>query len=266
MNSGLMTFFFLVVGLEARREFDMGELRERQPARAAAAGRAGRDDRPDRDLPGLQRRPPDGARLGHGDVHRHRVRARHAGPGRLGPARPGAHLPAHVLGRRRRGRHRGHRGRLQRPGATAAAGRRAWLLLGRSARGRGAAASGSAPLYLLLGAGGLDRVLRSPAWTRSWSAWSWACSATPTRPPAPTWSGPPTCSGCSASSPPRSWPGPRREGVRAAISPNERLQQIYHPWTSYLIVPLFALANAGVVISAAASWPRPSPRRSRWAS
>ena len=30
INSGLMTFFFLVAGLEARREFDMGELRERQ--------------------------------------------------------------------------------------------------------------------------------------------------------------------------------------------------------------------------------------------
>jgi Na+/H+ antiporter NhaA len=40
-----------------------------------------------------------------------------------------------------------------------------------------------------------------------------------------------------------------REGVRSAISPNERLQQIYHPWTSYVIVPLFALANAGVTIS-----------------
>src|SRR5580698_569401 len=29
VNSGLMSFFFLVAGLEARREFDMGELRER---------------------------------------------------------------------------------------------------------------------------------------------------------------------------------------------------------------------------------------------
>ena len=38
------------------------------------------------------------------------------------------------------------------------------------------------------------------------------------------------------------------EGVRAAISPNERLQQLYHPWTSYVIVPLFALANAGIAI------------------
>src|SRR5690242_4524201 len=30
VNSGLMTLFFLVVGLEARREFDMGELRDRR--------------------------------------------------------------------------------------------------------------------------------------------------------------------------------------------------------------------------------------------
>jgi Na+/H+ antiporter NhaA len=40
-----------------------------------------------------------------------------------------------------------------------------------------------------------------------------------------------------------------REVVRIAISPNERLQQLYHPGTSYLVVPLFALANAGIVIS-----------------
>jgi Na+/H+ antiporter NhaA/predicted DsbA family dithiol-disulfide isomerase len=37
--------------------------------------------------------------------------------------------------------------------------------------------------------------------------------------------------------------------LSGSISPNERLQEAFHPWTSYLIVPLFALANAGVVIS-----------------
>jgi Na+/H+ antiporter NhaA len=40
-----------------------------------------------------------------------------------------------------------------------------------------------------------------------------------------------------------------RDEVRIAISPNDRLTQIFHPWTSYVIVPLFALANAGIVIS-----------------
>jgi Na+/H+ antiporter NhaA len=38
-------------------------------------------------------------------------------------------------------------------------------------------------------------------------------------------------------------------GLAAALSPNERLLELYHPWTSYLIVPLFALANAGITIS-----------------
>jgi Na+/H+ antiporter NhaA len=37
--------------------------------------------------------------------------------------------------------------------------------------------------------------------------------------------------------------------LRAATPPNERLQQLWHPWTSYAIVPLFALANAGIVIT-----------------
>jgi protein-disulfide isomerase len=37
--------------------------------------------------------------------------------------------------------------------------------------------------------------------------------------------------------------------LRSATSPNERLQQLFHPWTSYVIVPLFALANAGIAIN-----------------
>lgn len=40
-----------------------------------------------------------------------------------------------------------------------------------------------------------------------------------------------------------------RLGLASALSPNERLQRMYHPVTSYVIVPLFALANAGIVIS-----------------
>jgi Na+/H+ antiporter NhaA len=41
-----------------------------------------------------------------------------------------------------------------------------------------------------------------------------------------------------------------RQVVRGAISPNERLQERYHGVTSYLIVPLFALANADIKFSA----------------
>ncbi len=35
-------------------------------------------------------------------------------------------------------------------------------------------------------------------------------------------------------------------GVTSAISTNERLQYRLHPWTSFVIVPVFALANAGI--------------------
>jgi Na+/H+ antiporter NhaA len=40
-----------------------------------------------------------------------------------------------------------------------------------------------------------------------------------------------------------------RRSLGETISPNERLQYALHPWTSYVIVPLFALANAGVHIT-----------------
>ncbi len=39
-----------------------------------------------------------------------------------------------------------------------------------------------------------------------------------------------------------------RAGLRSAISPNERYQQLLHPFTSYVVVPLFALANAGFAL------------------
>jgi Na+/H+ antiporter NhaA len=37
-----------------------------------------------------------------------------------------------------------------------------------------------------------------------------------------------------------------RLSVASAVSPNERIQYALHPWVSYLIVPLFALANSGI--------------------
>ena len=37
-----------------------------------------------------------------------------------------------------------------------------------------------------------------------------------------------------------------QQSLLSAISPNERLQYSLHPWTSYVIVPLFALANIGI--------------------
>jgi Na+/H+ antiporter NhaA len=51
-----------------------------------------------------------------------------------------------------------------------------------------------------------------------------------------------------------------QRGLTGSISANERLQYSLHPWTSYVIVPLFALSNAGIhitgsLLSAAATSP-----------
>jgi Na+/H+ antiporter NhaA len=40
-----------------------------------------------------------------------------------------------------------------------------------------------------------------------------------------------------------------RRSVASAISANERIQYVLHPWTSYVIVPVFALANGGIHIT-----------------
>jgi Na+/H+ antiporter NhaA len=46
--------------------------------------------------------------------------------------------------------------------------------------------------------------------------------------------------------PEMSWEAP--SGPGHAVSPIQRLQQLLHPWSSYLVVPVFALANAGVAL------------------
>jgi Na+/H+ antiporter NhaA len=38
--------------------------------------------------------------------------------------------------------------------------------------------------------------------------------------------------------------------MRAAISPNARLQFMLHPWSAFLVVPMFGLANAGIPVNA----------------
>ncbi|WP_411093369.1 Na+/H+ antiporter NhaA [Streptomyces sp. 049-1] len=53
----------------------------------------------------------------------------------------------------------------------------------------------------------------------------------------------------------REQPSPARAksataGVSASLSSNARLHHLFHPWTTLLIVPLFALSNAGIQIDA----------------
>jgi NhaA family Na+:H+ antiporter len=42
--------------------------------------------------------------------------------------------------------------------------------------------------------------------------------------------------------------------VSEALSPVERLEMMLHPWVSFAIMPIFAFANAGVVISGVGLW------------
>ena len=37
--------------------------------------------------------------------------------------------------------------------------------------------------------------------------------------------------------------------IRGSVSPCDRLIDAMHPWTSYVVVPLFALANAGIELT-----------------
>jgi len=245
VNSGLMTLFFFVVGLEARREFDMGELRERRRAALPVAAGLGGMLVPVAIYLAIN--------LGHASAHGWGAAmstdtALALGtlalvgprfPFRLraftltfsvvddvlallviatvyatavdGRALVAAAVPfALVLVALRLGIHRG--------GVYALLGAATWLALSRS---------GVDPIVVGLAMGLLTYA--APAARTDLERVSTLFRRF------------------------REQPTPElarsaRASLSSAISPNERLQQLFHPWTSYVIVPLFALANAGLVI------------------
>ena len=170
VNSGLMTFFFFVVGLEARREFDLGELRERRRLTMPLLAGIGGMLVPRRSS-WSSTRAAVGARLGPGDVHRHRVGAGHPRAGR--PALPDRlrvfllTFASWTTSSRWR-----HRHRLQHASSCRA------LLIGlRSSRVVllvRAPGTGGGLVYSPARHARLVRRSASPASTRSWSGWPWA--------------------------------------------------------------------------------------------
>lgn len=248
VNSGLMTFFFLVVGLEARREFDMGELRERRrlalPFVAGLAGMA----------------VPIGiylvANAGQASVHGWGAAMSTDTAFALGtlaliaPRAPDrlrgflltfavvddlaailiiafayshhVQVPALVIGLALLGAVFLIRtGGIRSSGVYLALGAMAWLAFARS---------GVDPIV-----SGLAMGLLTPAYPAARRDLEHATEKVRLF---------------------REQPTPELARVATlklsrAISPNEGLQATFHPWTSYLIVPLFALANAGVVINGA---------------
>ncbi len=246
VNSGLMTFFFLVVGLEARREFDMGELRERArlllPLLAGVGGTL----------------VPVGIYL---VINAGRSSA--AGWGTAMTTDTAFALGALALvGRGLPDRVRtylltlsvvddlvgicviafAYSGRIQVPALLTGIGLLVVILLLRWRRVR------YGPAYFLLGLGAWVAVLESGVDPVSVGLVIGLL----------TYAYPAARGDLEQASdlfrlfreqPTAELAQTAREGVRVAISPNDRLQQVFHPWTSYVIVPLFALANAGIPVS-----------------
>ena len=245
VNGGLMTFFFFVVGLEARREFDMGELRERRrvalPLVAGIGGMAVpvaiflafNAGRPSAHGWGVAMSTDTAFALGLLAL--------------VGPRFPGR-LRAYVLtvavvddlaalGVIAVA----YSSRLSALPLVAAAGLFAAIVVARVVGVRSGAVS------LLLGAAtwvalfksGVDPLVAGLAVGLLTSAY-------------------PAARGDLERATDlfrlfREQPTPElarsaQAGVLSAISPNLRLQQRFHPWTGYVVVPIFALANAGIPI------------------
>jgi Na+/H+ antiporter NhaA len=246
VNSGLMTFFFFVVGLEARREFDLGELRERRrfalPLLAGTGGMAVaiavylafNAGRPSAHGWGVAMSTDTAFALGMlalvGPRFPDRLRAFmltvvvvddivalvviatvYSGPIRFVPLVVALGLYALIFVARTSRLHVGL--------VYLALGAAAWV---------GLLKAGVEPVVI-----GLAMGLLAYAYPASRSTLERATERFREFREQPTAQLARTASA----------------QLRAATSDNERLQQLFHPWTSYVIVPLFALANAGIAIN-----------------
>ena len=247
VNSGLMTFFFLVVGLETRREFDLGDLRERRrfllPFAVGLVGMA---------VPAVIFLAFN---AGHGSEQAWGIAMSTDTALALG-------LLA-LIGREVPDRVRVFLVTVFVVDDLAALAVIAFVYSdditvwpiaagGRAVRrpaGRGAAADAAALVFLLLGiviwsalmdsgvdplVAGLAIGLAAPAYTPSRGELEEATGRVRQFREEPT---PELARSATA-------------GLTSTLSPNARLQAFYHPWTSYVIVPLFALSNAGIGLDA----------------
>jgi Na+/H+ antiporter NhaA len=249
VNDGLMTLFFLVIGLEVRREFDRGELRERR--RAAVPLIAGLGGMAVPALLFLALNPSGEASRGWAMVMATDTAFALgvlALAGRRCPLRLRIFLLTLVV--------------VDDVGAItvialvySSSVSVGWLL---AAAGALAAMAGlrragveSAFPYWLLGivawgatlAGGAHPTVAGVAIGLSTSAYA------PRRADLQSASG---LARAFREQPSAALAAAAARRITHSLSPNERLQHALHPWTSFVVVPLFALANAGIELSAAA--------------
>ena len=246
VNDGLMTLFFLVIGLEVRREFDRGELRERR--RAALPIVAGLGGMIVPALLFLVLNPGGEAARGWAMVMATDTAFALgilALAGRHCPLRLRIFLLTLVV--------------VDDVGAISiialaysSAVAPVWLLLAAAAlvtiaalRRRGV--ESSAPYWLLGLAAWLCTLLGGIHPTVSGVAVGLSTSAYP-----PRRSDLQRASGLARAfreQPSAALASEAARRITRALSPNERLQHALHPWTSFVVVPLFALANAGITLS-----------------
>jgi Na+/H+ antiporter NhaA len=245
VNSGLMTLFFLVIGLETRREFDLGDLRERRrfvlplavgvvgmvvPVMIYLAFNAGRDSAHGWGiamstdtalalgvLSLLGRRVPDRVRVFLVTVFVVDdlaalvvIAVVYSGEIELAPLVMAGAVYALLLVATRL--------RMQQRWLFLALGVVIWSAL---------MSSGVDPLVAGLAIG-----LAAPAYTPSRGELEDATGLVREFREQPT---PELARSATA-------------GLTSTLSPNSRLQTFYHPWTSNVVVPLFALSNAGIAL------------------
>ncbi|MEV7817402.1 Na+/H+ antiporter NhaA [Streptomyces flaveolus] len=247
IDSGLMTFFFLLVGLEARRELDLGELRERRrlllPVGAGVAAMA---------IPvGIYLAVNHAGPTAHGwgvamstdsalALGVFSVMSRHL-PGRIRTFLLTLFVVDDLVALLVIAVFYSHDIRPL-PLAFAAAAFAA-ILVGRVLllRRRGLVLALGATMWAALMGSGVDPVVAGLAIGLVTSAY------------APIRTDLERATGLVRLF--REQPSPRRArsataGLVSTLSENARLQHRFHPWTTYVIVPLFALANAGMTVDA----------------
>ena len=215
VNDGLMACFFFVVGLEIKREFVSGELRDRRTAALPIAAAIGGMVVPALVFVAVTAGTDDTAGVGNPDGHRHRVRRRRA-------ASRGGRVPRESVELLRCSRSRS---------STTSGAILVIAVVYSDGVVLGWLAAAAAVVALVIG---LRRLTSSP--------WSYVVPAIGI------------------------WVCLVRSGVHATIAGVivagltpladrhgrpvlSRLEHRVHPWSTFVVLPIFALANAGIVIN-----------------
>ena len=215
-SDGLLAIFFFVAGLELKREFVAGDLRDPRRAALPVAAAVGGMAVPALIYVLVNLGAGAAARLGDPDRHRHRVRPRRPRGDQHPPAERAAHLPADPRRRRRPAGHHDHRDLLHSRRSRSGSSRSRWC------RSRCSACWCSG------GSG------RRGCCSRSLRSRGRSCTPRACTPPSPGCCSPSRCRSLPAS------PGDARTG--------RAFEHRFRPISAGVAVPVFAFFAAGVTV------------------